>query len=65
MLSERLGPLKPKNPVLDRILATFRTWMVLLTLGTIVGVIFHGGSENELESYLRTPDVGVRLISRM
>ncbi len=36
MLSGRLGPLKPKNPVLDRILATFRTWMVSTTLGTIV-----------------------------
>ena len=36
MLSGRLGPLKPKNPILDRILADFRTWMVLLTLGTIV-----------------------------
>ena len=36
MLSGRLGPLKPKNPVLDRILADFRTWMVSTTLGTIV-----------------------------
>ena len=38
MLSGRLGPLKLKNPILDRILADFRTWMVLLTLGTIVVV---------------------------
>ena len=57
MLSGRLGPLKPKNPVLDRILATFRTWMVSTTLGTIV--VEWGCSRNSTQTPQHLVGLGV------